>query len=420
MVKVEVKREPGSKAVLEVEVAEDRVDRAIDASFAALGQRAKIPGFRPGKAPRAIVERHVRKEAVYERALESLLSDAYREALEVTGIRPIARPQIDVDGVVEGKPLRFTATVEVEPKIKLGSYRDLRVPREDVGTSEENVERTLDAMRARYAQLISKDSAAEAGDFVLVRVDEAPEGSGRLVAGRDVLLEIGTPDTPADIGKALIGRRRDETVEVGNERGTVRVTVVDVRVREVPPLDDAFAQMVSDKQTVDELRTEIRARLEAEAARRAQQEYEEKVIAALLERSEVDLPETMVQVEIRALLDDLQEELRRRGLTFERYLELSGKTAEQAHNEMRPAAERRVRALLALDAVAAAESVEVSEQDLVEEVENLAGGVAEEAERVRSWLQDETRLAIMRARLRRRKALALLTAVASGQQGEEA
>jgi trigger factor len=420
MVKVEVKREPGSRAVLEVEVPQDRVDRAIDASFVHVGQRAKIPGFRPGKAPRAIVERHVRTEAVYERALESLLSEAYREALEATGIRPIARPQIDVGGVVQGKPLRFTLTVEVEPEVKLGAYRDLCVPRENTDTSEEDVERRLEAMRGRYAQLVSKDGAAEPGDFVLVSVQQAPEGMGRLVPGREVLLEVGAADTPADVGQALIGRRRDETVEVGNEQNRVRVTLIDLRVREMPPLDDAFAQMASDKQTLDELRAQIRARLEGEAARAAQRHYEEKVLTALLERSEFDVPETMVQLEVHALLEDLREELRHRGLTFERYLELSGKGAEQVHDEMRPAAERRARARLALDAVAAAESIESSEQDLREEVENLAGGAPEDAERVRSWLQDQTRMAIVRARLRRRRTLAFLTAVASGRQGEGA
>lgn len=420
MVKVEVKREPGSRAVLEVEVTSERVDRAIDASFAHLGQRAKIPGFRPGKAPRAILERRVSKEAVYERALESLLSEAYQEALEASGIRPIARPQIDVQGIVEGKPLHFTARVEIVPEIRLGPYRDLRVSREDVEVSEEDVDRTLEAMRSRYAQLVSKDRAAEGGDFVLVRVEEAPEGTARLVPGREVLLELGAPDTPADLGSALIGKRRDDTVEVGNEQGPVRVTVVDVRVREMPPLDDAFAQMASDRQTLSELRAEIRARLDADAAKRAQLLYEEKVIAALVDGSECDVPETMVQAEIHALLDDLAEELRRRGLTLERYLELSGKTVEQLHDERRPIADRRVRARLALDAVAAAESLEPSEQDLLEEVENLADGMPEDVERVRSWLQDETRTAILRARLRRRMAVALLSAVASGQRGESA
>lgn len=418
MVKVEVRREPGSRAVLEVEVPHDRVDRAIQASFAHLGQRAKIPGFRPGKAPRAIVERYVSREAVYERALEALLSEAYPEALEATGIRPVARPHIDVQGIVEGEPLRFTATVEVEPDVRLGPYRDLRVPREQAAVSEEDVERTLEALRLRYAQLVPKDGPAQAGEFVLIRTDHAPEGADRLTPGRELLLELGAPDTPADLGAALVGRRRDEIVEIGNERGTVRVTVVDVRVREMPPADDAFARTVSDRQTLDELRADIRTRLEDEAARQAQRDYEERVVAALVEASQFDVPETMVHTEVHALLDDLQEELQHRGLTFQRYLELRGKTEQQVHDEMRPAAERRLRARLVLDAVAAAESLEPSEQDLKEAVENLAGGAPEAADSVRSWLQDETRLAVLRARLRRRKALAFLTAVASGQQGE--
>jgi trigger factor len=409
-----VRREPGSTAVLEIEIPEDRVARAVAQGLARVSQRARIPGFRPGKAPRAVVERYVGRDAVYEEALDRLLPEVYREAVQAAGIRPIGRPRFDETRIEEGKPLRLVARVEVEPEVRLGDYRTLRVPFEEPPVPDEEVDKTLEALRARYAQLLPKQGPAARGDFVLVRVLDAPEGEQRFARDRELLLEVGGQETPEELSQALEGRTTGDEVEwAGKESGPVRVRVVDVRVRELPALDDAFAQTVSDRQTLEELRAELRARIHEQAQARARAEYEEQVLAAVVEASEVELPETLVHGEVHELLEDLVAELRRRGLTWERYLQLTGKTPEQVHDDFRPRAEARVRARLVLDAVARAEGLEPPEEEVAQAIQNLAEEAGRTEEEIRSLFERTGRMEALRASLRRRRAARFLVATAS-------
>ncbi len=409
-----VRREPGSTAVLEIEVSKERVERAVAQGLARVSQRARIPGFRPGKAPRAVVERYVGRDALYEEVLDRLLPEAFREAVQVAGIRPISQPQFDHATLEEGKPLRLVARVEVEPEVRLGDYRSLRVPFEEPPPPDEEVEKTLEALRLRYAHLLPKQGSAALGDFVLVKVLDAPEGEHRFAKDKELLLEVGGEETPEELSKALEGRAAGDEVEwAGKESGPVRVQVVEVRVRELPPLDDAFAQTVSDRQTLQELRAELRARLHGQAQARARAEYEERVLVAVVEASEVDLPETLVHAEIHQLLENLESELRRRGLTWERYLQLVGKTGEQVHEEFRPRAEARVRTRLVLDAVARAENLQPSEEELTQAIQNLAQETGQTEEQVRALLEQTGRMEVLRASLRRRRAANFLVTTAS-------
>ena len=419
MLKVEVRREPGSRAILEVEVPPDRVDRAIERAFARLGRSTTVPGFRRGRAPRFLLERYLGKQVVQETALEELVPEVLQEAVTQTGIRPLTRPQVDVEGMVEGQPLRLRATVEVVPEVRPMDYRSLRIPRPEPEVTEEEVDKTLEAMRAQFAQLVAKEGSAEPGDFVLVRVEEAPEGESRFGPGKELLLELGGQETPQALAEALQGAREGQIVEVPwNEGHILKVVVGGVRRRDLPPLDDAFARQVSDHQTLEALREEVRRRLAEEAARRAAEEYETEVLRRVVEGSEVDVPTSLVHAEIHALLDDLADRLRGRGLTLERYLALSGKTLEQLHEEYRPAAERRVRARLVLDRIGEMEGLEPTEEELRREVENLAQELGREVTEVQRWLKEEGRESSLRSQLRRRKTLAFLVAVASGAENQ--
>ncbi len=426
---VNVRREPGSTAVLEIEVPEDRVAKAVARGIVRVSQRAKIPGFRPGRAPRAVVERYVGREAVYEEALESLLPEAYREAVRQSGIRPISRPRFEEARIEEGKPLRVVARVEVEPEVHLGDYRGLRVPFPQPQVGEEEVQRTLEALRARYGQLLPKEGPAERGDFVLLRVLEAPEGTSRFSPGRELMLEVGGGETPESLNPLLEGKAAGEEFTWEGDGGPVRFSVLEVRWRELPPLDDTFAQTVSDHQTLEELREGIRRRLQAEAEARARSEYEAQVLQAVVEGSQVELPETLVHAEVHELLDDLEEELRRRGLSWNQYLQLVGKTAQEVHDELRPRAEARVRTRLVLEAVAKAEGLEPSEEEVARSVQNLAEESHRSPEEVRDLLERTGTMERVRGVLRRRRALAYLVERASGgavslpgasQPGEEA
>lgn len=409
-----VRREPGSTAVLEIEVPEDRVARAVAQGVVKVSQRARIPGFRPGRAPRPVVERYVGRDAVYEEALERLLPEAYREAVRQSGIRPISRPRFEQAQIEEGKPLRVVARVEVEPEVKLGDYRELRIPFDEPRVGEEEVQRTLEALRARYAQLLPKQGPSSAGDFVLVQVLQAPEGERRFAQGRELMLEVGGGETPQTLSALLEGRSAGDEVEWEGEAGPVRFSVVEVRLRELPALDDAFAQTASDHQTLAELREDLRARLQARASAQARAEYEQRVLQAVVDASQVEVPESLVHAEVHSLLEDLEEELRRRGLSWDRYLQLVGKSAEQVHDEFRPQAESRVRTRLVLDAVAEAEGLQPSEEEVAQAVQNLAEDSGRSPEEVRELLERTGGMARLRASLRRRRAVAYLVERASG------
>ncbi|MBM3450274.1 MAG: trigger factor [Armatimonadetes bacterium] len=416
MLKVDVRKEPGSVAVLDVEVPEDLVQDAIQKGYLRLGQRVNIPGFRRGKAPRAILERMLGKEAAYDEALQELIPRAFAEAASETGIRPIARPQIDVKEVEDGKPLRFTASVEVEPEVTLGDYRSLRLPRDPVSVPTDEVDRTLESLRQRRATLTSKDGGAAAGDFVLMRIEEAPEGHERFKAGREILLEVSTEGPDAPFVEALRGAAKDASVELpGNDAPPAKGTILDVRTKVLPPLDDDFARIVSKEESLAALRAALQGRLEDDSNARAREDYESKVVAAVVEGSTIDLPKTLPHEEVNRLLDDLREQIRLRGLTWERYLELNQKTDEQIRDELEGPAERRVRARLVLEAVAEAESLEPAEQDLEDEIAKLSRDLSQDDAQVRAWLAEGSRKEGLRATLRRRKAIHFLTELASGE-----
>lgn len=409
-----VRREPGSTAVLEIEVPADRVAKAVAQGIVRVSQRARIPGFRPGRAPRVVVERYVGREAVYEEALESLLVEAYREAVQQSGIRPISRPRFEDAHIEEGKPLRVVARVEVQPEVRLGPYRDLRIPYQEPQVSEEEVQRTLEALRVRYSQLLPKQGPAQPGDFVLVRVLESPEEEGRFARGRELMLEVGGGETPESLSALLEGKASGDQLVWEGESGPVRLSVLEVRLRELPALDDTFAQTVSEHQTLADLREGLRRRLRADAVARARAEYEAKVLQAVVDASEVELPESLVHAEIHDLMDDQLDQLRRRGLTWERYLQLAGKTAEQVHDELRVPAEARLRTRLVLDAVAEAEGLQPTEEELGQAIQNLAEETGRSPEEVRELLQRTGRMDRLTASLRRRQAAAYLLEQASG------
>lgn len=431
--KVEWRTEPGSRAVLEIDVPEDEVARAMDQAYAHLVRRVRIPGFRPGKAPREILERHVGTEVLREEALRRLVPERYSEAVARAGIEPVARPSIEVKEGPDGKGLRLVATVDVYPQVTLPDYRALRVPRERRPVTDEDVDRALEDLRARHGRLVSAGGEpARRGDFVLLTVAAAPEGLERLAPGKELLVEVGGGLLPGALEEALLGVRAGEDRSVRVEgAGEVTVRVADVRRKELPGLDDAFARTISDQPTLEALREGLRRRLAEERAEQDARETRERVLDAVLARAQVDLPDSLVQHEIDHMLEELDGRLRSRGLSLESYLKTrasgtgaapggeppagAGEEALQAlRAETRPAAERRVRARLLLEAVAEREALAVGEEEMAAEVENLAGELHQDVPKVRAWLAERGRYEALRESLLRRKAMALLVDLVSG------
>jgi trigger factor len=414
--KVEVRTEPGSRAVLDVELPEDEVARAMDKAYVTLARRVQVPGFRRGKAPRDILERFVGTDAVREEALRRLLPESYSEAVTKAGIEPISRPSIEVKGIGDGKGLRFTATVDVYPEVTLPDYRALRVSRSSRPLTDEDVDRALEDLRSRHGRLVSAGTeAARRGDFVFLQVTAAPAGLDRLEAGKELLVEVGGGLLPAAVEAAVEGAHAgdDRTAQV-EEAGEVTVHVADVRRKELPPLDDAFAKLVSDQPTVDALRENLRTRLARERADAEAEEVRDRALDAVLAQTTVDLPESLVQHEVEHMLEDLSRRLQSRGLSLESYLRSSGKDEAALRGELRDGAARRIRTRLVLDAVTRREALTISEEEMGAEVEKLAGDLQQDVPKVQAWLAEGDRREGLRETLLRRKAMAVLVALIAG------
>jgi trigger factor len=385
---VDIERKPGSLVSLRVEAPAEEVSAAVSASLRRLATRVRVPGFRPGKAPGHIVERAVGWDAVRQETVEHLVPDLYRRAVDQAGIEPVGDPELSVDDVERDRPLVFTATVTVKPEVSLGDYASIRIPFETTEIDAAKVDDAVEEVRRRHAKLVEVDRPAQVGDvlrctLVMRRGDEVL--SGESAEERDLELDRGT--VIAEIVDGIVGlsagQQRSFEVTLPQDyrreelRGatvTVDISVVTVRERELPPLDDALAVLDGNGTTLEELREHLRETLTAAAAEADRERHEGKVLAALRDLTRVDLPEVMVDREIDRQLSDLEYRLGAIGLPFDKYLELSGQTVERLRGERRAGAVERVKLELALDALASAEGLEVDEAQVEREVAGLAAG----------------------------------------------
>jgi trigger factor len=414
--KVEVRTEPASRVVLEIDVAEDAVVRAMDQAYADLVRRVQVPGFRRGKAPRPILERHVGAETLREEALRQLVPEQYSEAVAQTGLSPVTRPSIQVKDAPDGKGLHLTATVDVYPTIALPDYRQIRVAAERTPVTDQEVDRAIEDIRARHGRLSGVAEPARRGDFVLLTVVQAPAGHERLQAGKELLVEVGGGLLPEPVEASLEGASAGEerSAEVPGGESPVVVRVGDVRRKELPPLDDAFARTVSDRQTLAELRDALREKLTAERTAEEARAQRERVLDAVLAQAAFDVPESLVSHEVEHMLQDLADHLRGRGLTLDSYARAVGKDEAALRADMREGALRRVRSRLLLETVAEREALSVSEEEMRAEVENLAAELKQDVAKVQAWLADGGRQEGLRETLLRRKAMAFLVDAVSG------
>lgn len=389
-ISVAVEPQPASRVLLRVEAPPSQVDEAIAAAVRRLAGRVRLPGFRPGKAPAAMVERAVGWETVRQEAVDALLPEVYTHALEQAGVQPVDDPELSLDPLERGRPLSFTATVTVRPDVELGDYLQLRVDVPASEVSDEQVDEMLEEVRRRHGEIADVDRPAQAGDvlrctLLMRRGDEVLSGEGEDEKERD--LELDRDRLLPGLADALIGleggarRRFQLTLPADFAREELRGAVVDVeaavsavRERILPPLDDSLASLDGHGSTLDELRAHYRERLQAVSAERDHENLEAAALEALRDQAVVELPETMVQREIDRQLADLEYRLQSMGLPMERYLEYSSSTPEKLRAERRENAVQRLKLELALDALAGAEGIEVDEAQVEREEKRLAEG----------------------------------------------
>ena len=375
-----VERKPGSIVTLHVEVAADRLERATERAFQKHVQQAKIPGFRPGKAPRALYERTYGAGHLWDDAAGDVVDETFKEIVDLEQIDWLDRPEVEVSQLEPGKSLKYAATVPVRPEVTLGDPRAAAVTVEPTPITDEQVEQTIAGMREHHAELKIVERPAQRHDVLTIDLDVKLDGRQMPPMGRNAHLELGKDYAIPGLADALVGATAGETKEfelsfpddypdedLRGKSGAFTAHVSQVAEKELPPLDDDFAKTVG-LATVADLDKAVRSELAHSAFHEARDAAAEKLLAHLLDTSTVEVPEILVSDELDHLMADLRARVKDQGLSWEQFLLQARKTEDEIRADWRPTAERRAKSLLVLDALAKHENVTISSTELAQEV----------------------------------------------------
>ncbi len=412
-----------SKVKLEVEVAAPEVDTALAKAYRKVVKKVNLPGFRKGKVPRRVLESRFGPEVLHEEALEELVPPAYEKALEEAAIDPINQPEFELVQVEEGKPLLFNAVVEVLPEVELGEYRGLQAEQEKVEVDDLQVDHHIYMLREQNARLVPReDEPAREGDLVTIDfkgfVDgEAFEGG----EAEDHSLELGSRSFVPGFEEQLVGVKPGEEKEVvvtfpedyrneelAGKEAVFQVKMKEIKEKQLPELNDDFVKEVSEFETLDEMKTDLKEKMLNNAEEQSKTKLEESLIEKITGDSNVVLPEVLVERQIDRMIGDMENYLRQQGLGLDQFLELSGKTKEELREQNRPEAEKRTKANLVLDAIAKNEGFTVDDSELDAKITEIAESYNDQKDRIKGILEKQGRLPSIREEMRIRKAVDLL------------
>ncbi len=390
-------------AKLTITVEAEKVEKAIQNAYLKTRGKINIPGFRKGKAPRQIIEKMYGVGIFYEDAVNEMIPDAYEAAAKESGLEIVSQPQIDVVQIEKGKEFIFTAEVAVKPEVELGKYKGIEVEKKDVTVNDEEVTAEIDRVREQNSRIVPvEDRAVADGDITTIDFEgfvdgEAFEGG----KGTDYPLTIGSHSFIDTFEEQLIGVKIGEEVtvdvtfpeeyhaeELKGKPAQFKVTVKEIKVKELPELDDDFAQDVSEFDTLDEFKADTKKKLEEKKANEAKGEKEDAIIEKIIEDSKMDIPDAMVDTQVRQMAEDFARRLQQQGLSVEQYFQFTGLTAEALLEQMKPQAVKRIQSRLVLEAIAKAEAIEVTEDDINKEIDNMAAQYQMEADKLKEFMGD--------------------------------
>ena len=408
---------PKSSVLLEVELPPERLAHAVDDAVRRLSRRTKVAGFRPGKAPRFMLERVLGPSAVLDEAVEQLVEDAYREAIIGSTIIPLTSPEVEIVQAEEGKPVIFKATVAVRPEVALGDYRNFNFRPEIETIDDQKVERVIGELRDEYATLVPvEDRGARTGDYAVIAYTGTREGVPFEGGSTDRMpLIIGDERLIPGFEEHLLGLRVGERVEfdlafpadypdqdLAGQVAHFAVELKELREKVLPELDDEFARSLGRFEDLAALRAEIRARLERNALDRARHEFADRIIEYAVANATLELPDVLIDQEVEVMHDEFRASLARQGISEEAYLKVTGKTETDLHAEFRPRAEHRVKVLLVLSKIAEAEGVGVTDEELEAETTRARLRYGDDQQLLR-YLESERGRSFLRSTLRRTK-----------------
>lgn len=404
MMKAKAEKLENNTVVLEIEVEPEVVDRGLERAYRDVVKKANIPGFRKGKAPRVLVERHFGKEYLLNEALDKILPDAYYEAVQETEIEPINRPQLELVQAEEGKVLIFKAKVEVKPEVALGEYKGLEAEKPAVEIIDADVDAEIEKLRQRYAKVNSlEEGEVASGDIAVIDFEGFVDGEAFPGGkGENYPLEIGSGSFIPGFEDQLVGAKVGEETEVkvnfpdeyhsselAGKPATFKVKVSLVRRKELLPVDDELAKDVSEFDTLEELKTDVRNKLKEAAEQKAEFAVRDQVIQKAVANATVEIPEVMIDTRLNMLVNDMGLRLQRQGLSFEDYLKFSGGSMDSVRETLRPEAEKSVRSDLVLESIARTEGIDATDEELNAELEKLAEQYKQDVSTIRATLESQ-------------------------------
>ena len=398
--KVQVENLEKNMAKLIVEVPAEEVDKALNAAYLKERNKISVPGFRKGKVPRQMIEKMYGAAVFYEEAANTLMQDSYPAAVEESGVDVVSRPEVDVVQIEKGMPFIYTAEVAVKPEVKLGKYEGVTVSKVNTKVTAAEVKEALEAERNKNARTVSVKRAAKLGDTVMIdyegSIDGVPFDGGKA---ENSPLELGSHSFIDTFEDQLVGHKAGEEVDVNvtfpeqyhaadlaGKPALFKVKINDVTTKELPKLDDEFASDVSEFETLEEYKEDIKKRLEEQKATEGKRAQEDEAIAAIVEKSKMEIPEAMIRTQCEDMVNEFAQRIAQSGLTMEQYMQFSGQTVQGLMDQVRPEAETRIKTSLVLEAIVKEQNIEVTDADVDAEVEKMAAMYGMDAAQLKEYM----------------------------------
>ncbi len=400
---VQVENLEKNMAKLTIEVAAEEVEKAIQAAYMKEKNKISLPGFRKGKVPRKMIEKMYGAGVFYEDAANTLIQENYGTALDESGVDVVSRPTIDVVQIEAGKPFIFTAEVAVRPEVKLGKYLGVQVTKVDTSVSDEEVEEALEKERQKNSRTVTvTDRPVQNGDTAVIDFEGFVDGvafeGGK---GENHPLEIGSHTFIDTFEDQLVGKNTGDEVEVNvtfpekyqaeelaGKPAVFKVKIHEIKAKELPELNDEFAQDVSEFETLEEYKADVRKRLEVQKEDEAKRTKEDEAIQKIIDKSEMEIPEAMIDTQCENMVNEFAQRIAQSGLSMEQYMQFSGLTLDKLKEQVRPEAETRIKSSLVLEQIAKDENIQVSDEEIDAEIEKMAKAYGMEADKLKEYMGD--------------------------------
>ena len=400
---LQVEKLEKNMAKLTIEVSAEDLEKAMQAAYQKAKGRITLPGFRKGKAPRKMIEQMYGKGIFLEDAANALIPEHYSKALEECDLEIVSQPEIDVTQAEPGKAFIFTAEVAVKPEVTLGDYKGVEVPKTEITVTDEDVEAELKKEQEKNSRTVTvEDRGAENGDITTIDFEgfvdgEAFEGG----KGTDYPLTLGSgsfiPGFEEQLVGANIGEEKEVNVtfpedyqaaELAGKPAVFKCTVKKIEVKELPELDDEFAKDVSEFDTLEEYKADIKKNLEEKKADAAKRAKEDAAVDAAVANATMEIPDAMLDTQVNQMIDDFARRMQSQGLTMDQYMQFTGTTLASLQEQMKPQALKRIQTRLVLEKIAEAEAIEIADEKIDEEINKMAEMYKMEADKLKEMLGD--------------------------------